>query len=376
MELYGRKYKSTELRRRIGNMDQIAGIRCVTLEDGNERPGRAALVHSGSGLAFTVLLDRGMDLSQVSFNGRSIGYRSPTGDVAPQYYEPEGTRWLRSFYGGLLTTCGLGNVGTAQEDSGVTGVGIHGRLSNIPARDLKITQEWRDNDYVLSISGVLRETRVFGENLKVERTISTQLGEKRIWLEDTITNEGFQTTPYSLLYHCNIGWPVMDEGSEIIAPSRHIAVFRDDLGKDEMERWNIFTEPQRDKVEEVFYHDMANDRGGDVTVAAINNRFSEGEGLGVAITYNQDALPRFTQWKQEGEQIYVLGLEPCNCGVQGTAVDEAARLQRQLKPGKQMQVRLCFSVISTEEEVAALRRKAGGKKTKIAEDYRTFVPKP
>ena len=110
MEIYGKKFTTRQLRRRVGNMDQIAGIRTVTLDDGNERPTRAALVKTGAGLDFTVLLDRCLDISAASFGGKAMGWRSVTGDVAPQYYEAEGLRWLRSYFGGLLTTCGLRKV--------------------------------------------------------------------------------------------------------------------------------------------------------------------------------------------------------------------------------------------------------------------------
>ena len=222
MEIYGKKYSTKELRTRVGNMDQIAGIRTVQLDDGNERPTRAAIIHTGAGLELTVLLDRCLDISAASFNGKAMGWRSTTGDVAPQYYEAEWLRWLRSYFGGLVTTCGLMNVGAPDDASALLGTGLHGRIGNTPAKNIKITQEWQGNDYVLSVSGTMRETVVFGENLTLTRTVSTRLGEKRFWIHDVVTNDGFKPAKYMLLYHCNIGWPLVDRGSEIIAPSRHI----------------------------------------------------------------------------------------------------------------------------------------------------------
>ena len=50
MELHGKEYSVRELRKRVGNMDQLAGIRTVELQDGNERPTRAAIIHTGSGV--------------------------------------------------------------------------------------------------------------------------------------------------------------------------------------------------------------------------------------------------------------------------------------------------------------------------------------
>ena len=153
MEIYGKKYSVRDLRRRVGNMDQIAGVRTVQLDDGNERPTRAAILHTGAGLEVTVLLDRCLDIASASVNGKAMGWRSATGDVAPQYFEAEGVRWLRSYFGGLVTTCGLMNVGAPAPDSAVSGRGLHGRIGNIPAKNLKVTQEWRDEGYLLEVSG-------------------------------------------------------------------------------------------------------------------------------------------------------------------------------------------------------------------------------
>ena len=100
---------------------------------------RIADVDNGSGLRFAVLLDRGMDIGDASFNGVPFAYQSPVGMVHPPYFEPDGYRWLRSFGGGLMTGCGLRNVGNPEVEEGmcVTGPqGLHGRLSNTPAEDI------------------------------------------------------------------------------------------------------------------------------------------------------------------------------------------------------------------------------------------------
>ncbi len=321
MEILGKQYTLREFRRRVGNMDQIAGIRLVQLDDGNERPTRAAIIHTGSGLEVTVLLDRCLDIPSASFCGKAMGWRSTTGDVGPQYYEAEWLRWLRSYFGGLVTTCGLMNVGAPTEESGLLGTGLHGRIGNTPARNIKVTQEWQGNDYVLSITGAMRETVVFGENLTLTRTVSTKLGERRFWIHDVVTNQGFKKTKYMLLYHCNIGWPALDGGSEMISPSRFVAP-RDAEAEDGKKNWYKMDPPIHNYAEKCYYHDMAPARDGSVTVALVNDGFERGEGFGVYVKYNKKELPRFVQWKQMGEQDYVIGFEPCNCGVEGRHIDE------------------------------------------------------
>lgn len=375
MEIHGKKYTTRQLRSRMGRMDQTAGIRLVQLDDGRGRPARAALFHTGSGLEFTVMIDRCLDISAASFQGRAMGWRSTVGDVAPQYYEAECGRWLRSYFGGLLTTCGLMNVGAPPEDSVSSGVGVHGRIGNTPAEDLKVTQEWRGNDYVLEASGTMREAVLFGENLSLTRTVSTKLGERRLWVHDVVANEGFNTEKFQLLYHCNIGWPALDEGSELICPSKAVAPRDEEAAKGE-EQWAQMESPTHNYAEKVYYHHMRARRDGTVTVALLNSQFKAGNGFGVYVKYAQQHLPRFTQWKMMGEQDYVLGLEPCNCGVEGRAVDDQQGLLHALKPGESRSYDLEFGPVTTKAEAKAIRKNAGDCQTRFATHYSEFVKKP
>ncbi|MBI4558894.1 MAG: aldose 1-epimerase family protein [Candidatus Hydrogenedentes bacterium] len=375
MELLGKRYTVQELRRRVGDMDQIAGVRTVQLDDGNERPTRAAIVHTGSGLEFTVLLDRCLDIPAASYCGKAMGWRSTTGDVAPQYFEAEGLRWLRSYFGGLVTTCGLTHVGAPRPESALLGNGLHGRIGNLPARNVRIVQEWRGQEYLLSITGTMRETVVFGENLTLTRTVSTKLGERRFWIRDVVTNEGFNRTKFMLLYHCNIGWPAVDAGSELITPSRRVAP-RDPVAEDNKANWWKLDPPIHKYAEKCYYHDMVGDRNGTVTAAIVNDSFENGQGFGVYVKYNVKELPRFVEWKMMGEQDYVVGLEPCNCGVEGRQIDEELGLLHSLKPGESRAFHLEFGPITSLKEVKALKTAHNKIRTKIVKSYKEFVKRP
>lgn len=375
MEIYGKKYSVKDLRRRVGNPDQIAGARIVELQDGNERGTRAAQLHTGSGLNVSVLLDRGMDIASASFNGRAMGWRSTTGDVAPQFFEAEGIRWLRNYFGGLVTTCGLVNVGAPAPGSELSGNGLHGRIGNTPARDIQVAQGWQGDAYVISVSGTMRETSVFFENLTLRRTVSTALGEKRFWIHDVVTNEGFKSQDFMLLYHCNIGWPALDAGSRLLSPSRQVAP-RDAVAADGKERFNAMEPPTHGYAEKCYYHDMAPGRDGKVTVALLNDGFARGDGFGVYLKYDAKQLPRFVEWKMMGEQDYVIGLEPCNCGVEGRHVDQELGLTHTLKPGESREFDLEFGAISSPEEARAVEKAVGKVKPKFAGSYKDFVKKP
>lgn len=375
MEIFGKKYAVDDLRRRMGSMDQLAGIRTVQLDDGNERPSRAAIIQTGGGLEVTVLLDRCLDIPSASFNQKAMGWHSTTGNVAPQYFEAEGLRWLRSYFGGLVTTCGMTHVGAPRPESALLGNGLHGRIGNTPARNIKISQEWKDGQYVMSVTGTMRETVVFGENLTLTRTVSTALGERRFWIDDVVTNEGFNDTKYMFLYHCNIGWPALDAGSVMLSPSKLVAP-RDAEAEDGKQNWCKMDPPIHAYREKCYYHDMLPAKDGTVSVALVNDGFARGNGFGVYLKYNKKQLPRFVEWKQMGEQDYVIGFEPCNCGVEGRQIDEELGLLHTIKAGESKKFSLEFGAITTEKELKAFKAGLPKVKPKLVKSYKEFVKKP
>ncbi|MEK6571380.1 MAG: DUF4432 family protein, partial [Bacteroidota bacterium] len=173
--LYGKSYKREELLKRVGNVSQVGGVTLCTLQDGPEAGVRAAEFRTGSGLGFVVLLDRGMDISRAEFQGASLAWRSAAGDVHPTFYEPEGLGWLRTFEGGLVTTCGLTYLGAPCVDEGRE-LGLHGRISHIPARSVASGGEWTGDEYTMYVEGEMRESVVFAENVLMRRRIEAKLG--------------------------------------------------------------------------------------------------------------------------------------------------------------------------------------------------------
>ena len=138
--LYNRELSKAELLRHVGHMDQLAGIRLVEAGDGKARGSRMLDVWTGTGLRLQVNADRALDISSCDYKGMPLSWRSPAGNVHPAYYEPQGIGWLRSFPGGLLTTCGLDQFGLPSQD-GSTDLGLHGRISNTPASQCELLYE-------------------------------------------------------------------------------------------------------------------------------------------------------------------------------------------------------------------------------------------
>lgn len=351
VRLFGTEYARDELLQHVGSIEQIAGVRFGELADGFERGVRVADVYTGSGFAFTILLDRGMDIGPASFCGAPLAWRSATTAKAPSYYEPAGLGWLRGFHGGLLNTCGLTYFGAPTQDQGQA-LGLHGRASYTPASNIAYGGCWEGDTYELWCSGELREAVVFGENLVLRRHIRARLGESRLIIEDEVTNEGYAPTPHMMLYHVNFGFPVVAKASELLAASRKVHP-RDAAAAAGLEHHRRFEAPTPGYAEQVFYHTLAADADGYAQVAVVNRTFGGGRGLGGYVRYRVAELPYLVQWKMMGQGTYVCGLEPATNWVEGRAKERSEGRLVELAPGEVRRYRVEIGVLGSPEAIAA-----------------------
>ena len=356
--LYNKTWSRNELLYRVGDINQVAGITPVELTDGNSRGIRALRFTTGSGLSFTVLPDRGMDIYDANYNGAALGWQSCTGPVAPAFFEPEGAGWLRSFAGGLLTTCGLENAGPSVEDQHET-FGLHGRISHCPAKSVAWGADWEGDEYVLWASGIVRETRVFGVNLVLRRSIHARLGQSRIWIQDEIENQGFEETEMMLLYHFNIGFPVVDAGSELLAVIEDLEA-RDKVAEPGIDTFDSFEEPQAGYLEQCFFIDQDIDERGIVNSAIVNRHFNNNQGIGFFIAYPREELPRFTQWKMMNRGTYVVGLEPGTCLPEGRLMARKRGDIKTLLPGGSWKTHIELGVLTSNNDIRAFESKLRG----------------
>ncbi len=349
VQLYGRSWTQQELAKLVGSLSQVGGVRLSELQDGRARGVRAAEFETGSGFSFSVLLDRGMDIGAARYRGASLVWESTTGPAQPAYFEEEDLGWLRTFHGGLVTTCGLTYAGAPCVDEGQS-LGLHGRISHLPASNVWADGGWRGDEYEMWARGRMRETAVFGENLTLTRRVSARLGESRLFIRDIVANEGFQTTPHMMLYHCNFGFPLLAEGAELIAPSETV-VPRGEVAAPGLDAHARYEAPIDGYVEQVFYHDMAPDGDGYVTVLLVNRAFNSSQGRGIYLRYRQAELPLFIQWKNVCTGTYVTGLEPANCLVEGRDKDRERRILQFLEPGEQREYSLEIGVLADNAEI-------------------------
>ncbi len=331
-----------QLKPYIGAMQQLAGVRTSVLDDGRGRGVRVADFDNGSGLAFQVLLDRGMDIGRATFKGIPLAYLTPVGIAHPAYYEPDGFRWLRNFGGGLLTGCGLSTVGSPEAESGMSvagPLGLHGRLSNTPAEKIAVSEDWEDGRYVLKISGLLREASFFAENLECRRTIATIFGSGSITITDHLTNRGVRPAPLMLLYHINTGFPLLGENAVLKAQVRHTTP-RNDIAAAGLADWARCQPPTAGYVEQCFYHDIEPEADGLARMTLANPDC----GLALEVAFRKAELPCFTQWKMMGQQEYVMGLEPANCHPDGQAATKSKGTLKILQPDETSEHYLKISV--------------------------------
>lgn len=346
--LFGKNYTKKELLERVGDISQIGGAKQTRLVGGLHDGVDAVEFRTGTGFSFLAVPGRGLDITSVEHNGRSLAWRSAAGETNAAYSEEPGLGWLRAFPGGLVTTCGLTYAGAMCEDDGEQ-LGLHGRFSSTPASNVWVDGEWDGDDYRMWAIGKIRESRLFAENILLQRKVSAVLGQSKFWIEDVVTNEGPRRVPHMLLYHINGGFPVVDAGSLFVAPTRS-ATPRDADAEVGKEQFYVNDPPTVGFKERCYYHDMASDKDGFTYAGLVNKNMPDGGQFGFYVKYNINELPKFTQWKMNGTREYVVGLEPANCWVEGRAKERNRGLQF-LDPGEVRSYRLEIGALTNAQEV-------------------------
>lgn len=331
VKLYGQTLTRRQVAERSGMLSQFAGVRLMTLGDGVERGIRMLEFRTGSGLRFTALVDRALDIADCDYKGQAIGWHSPSGFRHPGLHEYEGEKglaWARSF-SGLLVTCGLDHIlgpGDVPADEynypGKQSVthSLHGRVGTIPARLTGYGETWNGDECVLWAEGIIQQSAVFGEDLHLIRRIEADLGGNEIRIRDRVVNHGFSRTPHMFFYHVNISHPLLDEGSRYVAPIAETvwAAHAGEAYERQGVGYRTLPGPQMNFREQVWQHEMAADGEGRVRVAVVNDRL----GLGFQLTTRKHQLPCAYQWQNLQAGQYALGIEPSTHHVLG---DLAAR---------------------------------------------------
>jgi hypothetical protein len=334
VQFAGRNFSKEELIGRVGNMAQLGEVTRFQFNEGRAKGLDGIMFRTGSGLDFTVLPGRGMDIGLATYRGLPLCWLSPAAYASSEHFEPRGLGWLNSFAGGLFTTCGLTYLGDPCRDQGEE-LGLHGRIANTPAHNVCTWTQWQGDDYYLHASGQVREASAFGPNLLLTRKITTKLGEAKIIIVDEVENQGFEEVPHMILYHINLGYPLVSEDSKLTLPP-HSTKPRDPVAAANPD-YLSFVKPTDGYEPRVYYHQLeATDEKATISLT--------GGGLNFALTYSPKQLPVLAQWLRLEKGSYVMGIEPANCHVDGRDKEREAGTLSYLKPGEKRLYELEFAL--------------------------------
>ena len=314
----------------IGHASQICGVEEVRLVGGKGDGMRLLQVRNAAGLEMTVCADRCADIYRLIYKGDNMGHFSASGYVAPSYYDDAGLGFLKSFTAGFLTTCGLNGAGNPCEDDGET-IGLHGTIGNTPCERIW----WDEDDENLYIHAVVNDGALFARKLYLKRVITVGKTTSAFKITDTIENQGDTASPAMILYHMNMGYPLLSENAVLDIPSISVKP-RNAHAAEDLDTWAKLLPPTPGYEEECFYHSF--EKEGKASI------YNPDIGKGLAITFDTENLNYFTQWKMMGYRDYVLGLEPGNCHPDGRDVMRKQGTLKILQPGESVTYEVCVDL--------------------------------
>jgi hypothetical protein len=332
---------AADVRRRAIDPSRIAGVTPVVYCDGPRRGVRAFQMRNARGLELTVIADRALDASELRFGGIPLSWYGPGNAVASRDLDPSVDAFERTFFGGLLTTCGLDAFGPPGSDRWGSWP-QHGHVNHLTARDVSARGVSDDGEPVIEVRGVVVQFRMFGPALRLERSWRMSLWDNRIVLSDRVINDGGSAVPHMLLYHCNAGYPLLDEHT-VWTIDAAATKPRDADAAAALDVWMDGGMPQADFREQVFVHEPRADGDGWARATATNPDLLGGSSLTIA--FRPEQLPALFTWRMLGYGTYVMAAEPANCAeVRGRKAAEAAGVLPMLAPGEERRYELRFEV--------------------------------
>lgn len=269
---------------RISNFQQVASIRRYILTEGREK-GLDVLDCDNGKIRFLLNVSKACDIMQLYHEGQNMSFVSKNG------FTKREIPFLSRFEGGMLYTCGLDSVG------GREGFELHGTLHNIPAQIIRA--ECDENGII--VEAIIRDTTLFGKNLVLKRKIFTAIGGGSVTLEDTLINEGYKTEEYCLLYHINVGYPMLDDGAKILADVESYTP-RTAWAKQNEATMYEMSAPVPNQEESCYFLKLKKPE-----ISLVHEKL----GKKFTVSYSGDTLPYFVEWKSMASGDYALGLEPC-----------------------------------------------------------------
>jgi hypothetical protein len=278
-----------ELRRRVGDLRQLASVRRITLDDGPEQGLRALAFSTGGGLDFWAMSDRSLDIGTLSWQGVPLAWQAPCGLVHPKFVDRdgEGGRGFDRLFSGFLVTCGLDHIRQPRD-----GQPLHGRFPATPGCLLGYGEDWDRPDPLLFCAAEMIQARLGGEALRLRRRIEAPIGGAALVIDDDVENIGAQPWPLALLYHFNLGWPAIASGTVVDCGGSPILgplVLPDTIGS---------AVPETRPV-------------GRSAICEVRTPTGTGQELTIRFAWDGDALPYLQSLANMAPRIALLAIEPC-----------------------------------------------------------------
>lgn len=268
---------------KISNLQQVASLRRYTLSEGRGK-GLDVIDCDNGKIRFLLNVSKACDVMQLYHEGKNMSFLSKNAFTGRE------TGFLSRFEGGMLYTCGLDSAG------GREGFELHGSLHNIPAEIVRA----ECNEEEIVVEAWIRDTALFGKNLLLKRKITAKLGADSFTLEDVLVNQGFKDEEYCLLYHVNVGYPMLDEGVKIFVDELS-CVPRTPWAEQNAGSRYVITEPLNGQEETCYFLKLKTGK-----VEVVNEKLAKT----LTLTYSLDTLPCFVEWKSMASGDYALGIEP------------------------------------------------------------------
>jgi len=294
--------------KKIGNSAQLCSAIRSQIVDGRATGERIITVSNGR-LNFILSESHALDVLRLWHEGENVGFVSKAGLFAPD------EDFLHNFPAGMLYTCGLDAIG------GIEGHYPHGRLHRTPAQIVEL----KCGPDGVKIVAETKDAALFGPNLVLTRTIETAAGSEELRITDVLENRAFRDEPYCMLYHVNVGYPLVDTGARIEGKFKR-SMPRNEWAAKQQKKMLEVEEPIDNFEETCYFHETA-----DGVMSLVNRK------LGKRFTV-RSSFKKFVEWKSRASGDYVIGLEPCSCWL-----DSHFKYQT-LKPGAKATNRLVISV--------------------------------
>ncbi len=288
-----------------GYLTRTDAIASITEHTGPAGP--VVRVRVAGGLDLDVLPDRGLDIGRADHAGWPLAWISPVADHRPLDV-PAGDAWLSRFVGGLLTTCGPENIGPPTERAG-----LHGSHHHRPAQLLERSTGVRDGRPFARLAGTVEYASVFGASARLERIIESIVepdGTAGLRVIDDLVNDGPGPFPLALLYHLNLGAPLLLPGTTVRWPGTRTTPREPCPAVPDP---STMPEPVEQITESVVAHtDPELDADGLVRVLV-----TAPHGLVVELAWTADTLPYAYQWTVPTRRRWALGIEPATAPLFG-----------------------------------------------------------